>query len=70
MIIDGETGFLCPSNNASVLAERVVSLINNENETKLMGENGKKRIANEFGIERMIKKTEKIYSEHLEKLPK
>ncbi len=67
LVIDGETGFLCPSNDAKVLAGRVARLINDGKEAKRMGENGRKRILNEFGIEKMIKETENIYKELLEK---
>lgn len=67
LVIDGETGFLCPSNDAEALAERVASLIHNERERSRMGENGKKRIKNEFGIRKMIKKTESIYIKLLER---
>ena len=61
LVIDGETGFLCPSNDAMALADRVASLINSEKESERMGENGRKRMLNEFGIEKMIKETENIY---------
>jgi glycosyltransferase involved in cell wall biosynthesis len=65
LVINRETGFLCRSNDAKALAEKVVSLINNEQEAKRMGKNGKKRALSEFGVERMIRKTENIYMELL-----
>lgn len=61
LISDGETGFLCPSNDAMVLAKRVIMLVNNDKESKRMGRNGRKKILNEFGIHKMIKMTEKVY---------
>jgi len=67
LVIDGETGFLCPLNNPSRIADMLHQLVNNEEEAIRMGENGKKRILNEFGIEKMIKKTENIYTKFLEK---
>ncbi len=66
LVIDGETGFLCQSNDANALAKKVMSLLNNGNEAKRMGENGRKRILNEFGVERMVKETENIYMNLLE----
>ncbi len=58
-------GFLCPSQDAKTFAEKVIRLINNKKEAEKMGENGKKRILNEFGVERMIKETEDIYKKLL-----
>ncbi len=66
LVIDGETGFLCPSDDARAFAESVIGLINNEDEAKQMGENGKKRILSEFGVEKMITETENIYMKLLE----
>lgn len=67
LVIDGETGYLCPTNDAKTLAERVVNLIKNEKQAERMGKSGKERIVNEFGIERMIQDTENIYMKLLEK---
>lgn len=61
LVIDGETGFLCPLNDAKILAKRIFSLINDEDEAKRMGENGRKKILNEFRVDMMVKKTENIY---------
>ena len=61
LVIDKKTGFLCPSNDAEALADKVFNLINNEDEAKQMGKNGQKRILNEFKVEKMIKETENIY---------
>ena len=61
LVIEGETGFLCPLDDTKLLADKVFSLINNETESKRMGENGKKRMLNEFAVENMIKETENVY---------
>ncbi len=65
LIRDGETGFLCPSNNPLALADRVAMLINNKEEAQRLGENGKRRILNEFGVKKMVKHTENLYEEFL-----
>jgi glycosyltransferase involved in cell wall biosynthesis len=65
LISDGETGFICPSNNANVLADKVLILINDEKKSKLMGEKGKKKIINNFSIEKMWINTEQIYLKFL-----
>lgn len=66
LVIDGQTGFLCPSKDAMALADGVTSLINSEKEAKRMGENGRKRILNEFTVEKMLRETENIYMKLLE----
>lgn len=66
LVIDRATGFLCPPSDAHKLAERVIHLINNEEEAREMGRNGRRRITTEFGIEKMVQKTENIYMTLLE----
>jgi len=58
LVINGETGFLCPSNDASSLAEKVTGLLGNERDAGQMGDKGKKRIIMEFKVEKMV---EEIY---------
>jgi glycosyltransferase involved in cell wall biosynthesis len=67
LVINGETGFLCPPNGTKELAERVLHFIKNEREAKQMGENGKKKIANEFSIEKMVRATNDIYMKFLKR---
>jgi len=66
LVIDGETGFLCQTNDKVLIASRVIDLINDEMKARRMGEHGKKRILNEFGVEKMVKDTEQIYLKLLE----
>ncbi|HYA14746.1 MAG TPA: glycosyltransferase, partial [Syntrophales bacterium] len=61
LVIDGKTGFLYPPNDSGMIVEKVVSLINNEKMAKEMGDNGRKKISDEFGINKMLRETEKIY---------
>ncbi|MGQ9570401.1 MAG: glycosyltransferase [Thermodesulfovibrionales bacterium] len=65
LVINGKTGFLCPLGDTYKLAERIIYLITNENEAKQIGENGEKRMTDDFGVERMVKQTELIYSKIL-----
>jgi len=66
LIIDGETGFLCPSNNVDALVAMVNNLIEDQQRARLMGEKGKRRILYEFGIDKMVRATENIYLKLLE----
>ncbi len=61
IVDNGETGFVCPSHDINIFAKKVISLINDENESRRMGENGKKKILCEYGMEKMVKKIEDIY---------
>jgi glycosyltransferase involved in cell wall biosynthesis len=61
LIVNGETGFICPPNDAHVLAGKVESLIKNQQQAQQMGAKGRARIVNEFGIEKMIRETENVY---------
>lgn len=61
LVIDDMTGFVCPSNDSKALAEKVLRLLNNGKVAVRMGNNGKKKILEEFNSEKMVRKTEEIY---------
>lgn len=61
LVVDGETGFLVPSNNVEKLSQAVIKLLENRNIAKRMGGKGKERIENFFLVERMVKQTENLY---------
>jgi glycosyltransferase involved in cell wall biosynthesis len=62
LVINGETGFLCPSNDAVAVADKILRLLENTQKAKQMGENGKNRIISEFKIEKMVEETETVYT--------
>jgi len=66
LVIDGETGFLCPAGDVRGFARRIMDIFRDEAEAGRLGENGKKRIITEFGVEKMIKDTESIYLKLME----
>lgn len=51
IVIDGETGFLCPKNDIDCLVEKIELLINNPELRTKMGENGRKRYEENFTLE-------------------
>ena len=61
LVVDGTTGFLIPPRNPHLLADRILTLIHNSALQKQYGENGKKRIENEFSLEKMSKNTMKLF---------
>lgn len=66
LVVDGETGFICPSNDADALARKVIYLLNNADVSRSLGERGRNRIFRKFSVENMINKTEEIYNQLLE----
>lgn len=48
MIEDGISGIIIPINDATIAAQKMASLLQNESERKLMGDNAKKRIIHHF----------------------
>jgi len=48
LMIDGKTGYLILKNNSDDLVEKILSLINDEKNAKMMGENGNKFVSDNF----------------------
>jgi len=64
-ITDGENGILVPPENHNALAKAILRLIQDKELSKKLGSSAKKRVAQEFSVEKMVKETEKVYSELL-----
>jgi len=62
LIINNETGLLVNSKNPQPMAENIIKLINNSTLAKKLGEQAKNNSLN-FGLEKMVKKTEAIYDQ-------
>lgn len=60
-IIDGYNGFLVPPRNPENIAEKIIWLINNPNEAKRMGINGRKTVEEKFDINKRIDKIIQLY---------
>jgi len=63
VVLDGTTGFLVPARDPEILAERIVRLLRDESLRRRMGEEGRRRVEEEFTIERMVEETESLYEE-------
>ncbi len=61
IVLDGVTGFLVPPRDSEDLADRILTLLNDGDLRKRMGEAGKKRWNENFTIETMVRSTEAIY---------
>lgn len=54
LVVDDETGILIDPYDSASLAKNILYIINNPDKANEMGENGRKRIINEFSLEKMI----------------
>ena len=62
IIQDGYNGYLVPIGDAAALAEKTIELLQDENKSKQMGENGRKLVQEKYGdnLNEVIKLWEKI----------
>ena len=65
-IIDGETGFLVPSRDATALAEAIQKLVADPFMARAMGQKGTARVLSIFTMERMARQNEAYYYALLE----
>jgi glycosyltransferase involved in cell wall biosynthesis len=66
VVADGETGYLVPPHQLSEMAERILTLLNDEARCRDMGLNGQAR-SRSFSIEKMLRSLESLYRElHLD----
>ncbi len=61
VVNDGVTGILVSPQDPSALAGAVVSLLNNPELMKSMGEKGRERVEANFLLSKMVKRTEEVY---------
>ncbi len=64
-VVDGETGFLIPSEDCTAMSEAVLKLLGNRDSAKVMGTAGRERVRANFNIEIMISKYESLFSDLL-----
>jgi glycosyltransferase involved in cell wall biosynthesis len=66
-IVEGETGYLVPSGDDAAMAERIISLLNDTELTREMGERGRRIVKEKFSCEAQLERTEKLYDELMAK---
>jgi len=64
-VVDGQTGYFFPSGSSAVLAEKVISLLENKSLAREFGENGRKRVLELFSIQKTAEGIHKVYEELL-----
>lgn len=65
LVVDGETGFLVPVRETGMFADSILKLIENPELRRQMGEKGRKRIIENFSIEKYVRGVEKVFDEVL-----
>ncbi len=61
IVIDGETGFLVSPKEPDKMAEAIIKVLSDREMAKKMGEAGRRRVEEEFSLERMVREYEKLY---------
>ncbi|MCJ7497532.1 MAG: glycosyltransferase family 4 protein [candidate division Zixibacteria bacterium] len=65
LVLEGKTGFLVPPAEPEKLAEKILSLLKNEDLRLKMGDEGRRKVKEKFSLETMIKNYEELYSKVL-----
>lgn len=60
-ITDGINGILTPPKDSSAIAQAIITLINNRGKAKAMGLAARKKVEQEFSVDKMVAETEKVY---------
>ena len=61
IITHDKTGFLVPPKNPSALAKASIRFLNDKELARSMGLAARKKVEQEFSVEKMISETEKVY---------
>jgi len=64
---DGVSGILVPPGNSAALADAVVHLLNDQQLAKHLGRSARARIVEHFSVRRMVRATEDLYTDLLER---
>jgi len=61
VVDDGVNGFLVPPQNTTLLAERLIELIENPDLRSQFGKAGREKVLNEFSVDKVVEETMSIY---------
>jgi L-malate glycosyltransferase len=65
-VIDGETGYLVPAGSSEIMAERIISLMQDSEKAQEMGKKGKRLATDRFSCKLQLQRTEELYRRLLE----
>jgi glycosyltransferase involved in cell wall biosynthesis len=64
-IVEGETGYIVPSGDDRMMAERIIQLLADDELARMMGKRGKVLVAEKFSKDRHLQNTLELYDELL-----
>jgi glycosyltransferase involved in cell wall biosynthesis len=67
LVAEGETGYLVASGDDETMAARLVSLLQDPQKAKAMGESGKRLVEQKFSCEAQLRHTEELYNRLLQR---
>jgi glycosyltransferase involved in cell wall biosynthesis len=65
VVIDGETGYLVPSGDDVTMGEHIISLLQEPERARLMGERGRRVVAEKFSWEAQVSILQHFYEKLL-----
>jgi glycosyltransferase involved in cell wall biosynthesis len=60
-IVENATGYIVPSGNEDLMAERIISLLRDPAKARLLGEQGRRVVAEKFSSAALLQNTEALY---------
>ena len=60
-VANGEDGIFVPPRDSAALANAIIRLLSDRKSAQIMGMLGRKKVEQEFSVERMVSETEKVY---------
>ncbi len=67
VVVDGETGFLVPPRDADALAAKICLLLEDNLQSRRLGENGRARVRQCFSFQAMVNKYQDLYDNCLQR---
>lgn len=64
LIEEERTGYLVPSDNSEILAQRIIEVLNNPLQAQKVGAAARTQIIEKFSLTQMVEATEKVYEQH------
>jgi glycosyltransferase involved in cell wall biosynthesis len=61
-VMEGETGYVVPAGDDAAMAERIVSLLEDTEGARRMGERGRRVVEQKFSCEAQLENTERLYA--------
>ena len=66
LVTEGETGYLVPSGDDAMMADRIIELLRDPAKARIMGENGERVVKEKFSCQAQLMRTEDLYRRLLE----